>query len=255
MILAINYATSNYRLAQKMNSRMALEHGADRIREFSHKSLDERFLKENEKIFQNSRGDGNWIWKPYIITKTLEEIEWGDYLVYTDSGSAFINDISLLIGCMQRDKQEIMVFCNDKMEYQYSKRDAFLLLNCDQKEYAYSNQICGGYIIIKKTESSVGLMKDYLKNCCDPRLITDAPNVMGKENYPGFVSNRHDQTVLSLLCKKNGILPFRDPSQWGNDEKFFSKEVLERSTYPQVIESHRKSHIISKRQLEYYKRK
>ena len=35
---------------------------------------------------------------------------------------------------------------------------------------------------------------------------------MGKKNYPGFIENRHDQTILSLLIKKYGIANSGSPN-------------------------------------------
>ncbi len=61
---------------------------------------------------------------------------------------------------------------------------------------------------------------------------------MGLPNYEGFIDNRHDQTVLSLLAKKWGIIPFRDPSQWGNDYNY-ANDIIVRSSYPQIFDSHR----------------
>jgi len=40
------------------------------------------------------------------------------------------------------------------------------------------------------------------KYSTDKRIITDDPNTQGLPNYKGFIDNRHDQTVLSLLIKK-----------------------------------------------------
>ena len=37
---------------------------------------------------------------------------------------------------------------------------------------------------------------------CDARIITDMPNVCGKQNYRGFIEHRHDQSIFSLLTKK-----------------------------------------------------
>lgn len=253
MIIAINYATWNYRLAQRMNSRQARKFGADAVQEYSIKNLDRDFVNKNKEILNQARGGGCWLWKPYILLHALEQAEEGDYVIYTDSGSAFVRPISLLIQSLEESGQTIMVFCNDKMEYQYSKRDAFILMGADEERIAFSNQICGGYILIKKNAENIALVREYLTFCCDKRIITDAENVLGQDNYEGFIENRHDQIVLSLLCKKRGISPFRDPSQWGNNRDVFTEEVLERSRYPQVLESHRKSKILSTKQLEYYK--
>ena len=45
-------------------------------------------------------------------------------------------------------------------------------------------------------------LEKLLNYSTDKRIITDDPNTQGLPNYPGFKSNRHDQTVLSILYKK-----------------------------------------------------
>jgi hypothetical protein len=115
---------------------------------------------------------------------------------------------------MDREHADIMVFCINQIERKWAKRDALILMDCDKDEFLDSLQICGGYIIVRKTVETCKFVDEYLYYVQDKRIVTDEPNVMGKENYSEFVEHRHDQTILSLLCKKHGIQPFRDPSQY-----------------------------------------
>lgn len=251
MILAINYADDKFKKAQNFNSKMALKFGADRIKEYSDKDLSEQFKEKNKEIFRCVRGGGYWIWKPYIIKDALNRVKEGDYVIYTDAGSAFVNRIQYLIEAMNLENTDIMVFSIKHLEKCYTKRDAFILMDCDYPEIANTPQICGGYIVIRKTHYSYNFITEYLQYVQDSRIVADGENKMGKENYEGFVENRHDQSVLSLLCKKNGIKPFRDPSEWGVDKEGFPEDVLARSTYPQIIESHRNPDLHSVFQLQY----
>lgn len=245
-IVAINYANQDFKCAQRLNSKTAKKFGADEVIEYGPEDLDADFREKNKEILSRSRGAGYWIWKPYIILKTLKRLEEGDYLVYTDSGAAFINRISYLIDAMNREGTDVMCFCIKYWEYMYSKRDALILMNADREEITNSRQICGSYMILRNSVRTRTLIEDFLRFVQDVRIVTDDANVCGKENYDGFVENRHDQTVWSLLCKRNGIHPFRDPSQCGLNREDFTEEVLARSTYPQVIESHRDG------QIKYY---
>jgi hypothetical protein len=52
------------------------------------------------------------------------------------------------------------------------------------------------------------------------------------------VSHRHDQSIISLISKKHNIKRFRDPSQFGLINHY-EQEVENRSTYPQIVDSHR----------------
>lgn len=254
MILAISYADERFQQTQKFNTKRALKFGADKVLEYSYDTLSDEFKEKNKSIFKYTRGGGYWVWKPYIIRDALSIVQKDDYVVYTDAGSAFVQPMHLLIDAMNNEKTDVMAFCIDQIEIKYSKRDALILMDCDKDEIIHSPQICTGYIILRKTQRAVELIDQYLAYVQDRRIVTDEPNVLGKDNYPEFIENRHDQTVWSLLCKKNGIRPFRDPSEWGLDHSLFSDEVNERSPYPQVIESHRNPKLHYFFQLN-YKRK
>lgn len=238
MIYAINFADKNFESAQKFNSKMAKRFGADRIIEYSPDDIDERFKKKNSCIWNNSRGCGYWIWKPYIVNKTLERMQDGDYLLYSDSGSCIIDDIHILIDAMENEKTDIMIYCLHSIEKNYSKRDAFIIMECDQPEYTDTPQRCATYFLLKKTERSRTFISEWLSLSQDRRIITNEENVLGLSNYEGFVENRHDQTIFSLLSKKWGINPFRDPGSFGLDMKY-PKDVLARSPYLQVFDDHR----------------
>ncbi len=240
MIYAISYGNEKYKNALHLNLKMALKYGkADKVRGFTDADLSEKFKLENAEVFNRPRGGGYWIWKPQIILKALDEIEDGDYVVYTDAGSAFINRIELLTNALEKSGQDIMCFSLKHIEAQWTKRDAFILMECDSEEYVNSEQLLATYIIVRKSSESIEIIRKYASYVLDRRIVTDEPNVMGKPNYPGFIENRHDQTVWSLLCKKKGIKPFCDPSQYGSDRENFPEDMRERSVYPQVIDSFR----------------
>lgn len=239
MVIAINYANEKFYNAQKLNSKQARKFGADKVIEYKEDSLPADFVNENSAIFSHSRGGGYWVWKPYIILNTMRNANDGDIIIYTDAGSAFVRPIKYLLDSMNSENTDVMCFCIDQIEKKWVKRDALVLMECDNVEFLNTAQICSGYIILRNNEKTRNLVTQFYEYCKDTRIVTDEPNVMGKENYPEFIENRHDQAVWSLLCKKNGIKPFRDPSEWGVDYSKFPQDVLDRSNYPQVIESHR----------------
>ena len=238
MILGINYANDNFRKAQRLNTKTAYQNGVDKVIEYRPTDIDESFKKKNSSIWCAKRGAGYWIWKPYIIAKSFDEISEGDYLIYADSGCAYINNVKFLIDAMECAQKDVMVFQIKSIEGKYSKRDAFVLLECDSR----SRQICATFMVIKKTKFAKEFINEWLEKVQDSRIVSDSENVMGLPNYEGFIDNRHDQTVLSLLAKKWGIIPFRDPSQWGNDYNY-ANDIIVRSSYPQIFDSHRRGDI------------
>ena len=193
-------------------------------------------------ILDQPRGAGYWLWKPYIIKDALAGVDFGDYVFYVDSGAFYVHDIHPLIEAMEREKTYAMPMSigSGYPERIWSKRDAFILMDCEGEKIFSTPQRESGFIFLKKTSESVALIDEFLEYAQDPRILTDIPNQLGKENYEGFKENRHDQTVWSLLTKKKGIKPFRDPLQFSTYNKY-SKDVLDRSTYPTTFYLHRRS--------------
>ena len=95
----------------------------------------------------------------------------------------------------------------DFIEKQYTKRDAFVLMDSDRCEYTDTGQYWAGIQIYKKCSSSIAFVNDWLSYASDRRIVTNDDNTCGKENYPDFIAHRHDQSIFSLLCKKVGVTP------------------------------------------------
>ncbi|MFG6367054.1 MAG: hypothetical protein K1W16_01260 [Lachnospiraceae bacterium] len=240
MIIAINYADKNFQRAQKLNSKTARQWGADKVIEYGPKDIDEAFFRRNREILTSPRGGGYYLWKPYFYRKAYDELGAGDYLVYIDSGAVYVNKIQYLIDCMEHEKVPIMIFSleQERIEKKSTKRDAFVLTGCDEAKYTDTPQSIGGYLVCKKAPQVQAYLDEVLQYAQDSRIISDRPNVMGLPNYKEFTDHRHDQSVISLMSKKYGFKRFRDPSQFGQINHY-EPEVEHRSTYPQIVDSHR----------------
>lgn len=244
MIVAINYANSKYKKAQKINSLTAKYIGrVDKVISYTPGDIDKKFIQKNKEILSQKRGNGYWLWKPYIIKKTLGTMHNNDYLVYLDSGAFYINNVLHLIKEMEKESQYIMAFELPFKERFYTKRDVFAYMNCDTSLYTETNQRMATMIIIKKTEKSVQFVDEWLEYGQLGFIITDARNNIGKSNYSGFIENRHDQSIFSVLSKKYKINAYRDPSQFGRFADIFWRQPIGKTEnkimYPQIIAVHR----------------
>lgn len=204
----------------------------DAVKSYGIADLDESFRKEHSRILSARRGAGFWLWKPYIVRKTLSEVADGDYVFYCDSGSHFISSIRPLVDRCEQRNASVMVFEVKYLERAYTKRDAFILMDCDTKEFAETRQRLSGFNLWKKCRRSQELAAEWLEYSQDARILTDGDNQMGKRNYEGFIDHRHDQSALSLVTKKRGVVADRDPSQFGNSRE----RDYPHSTYPTIIQ-------------------
>lgn len=121
-------------------------------------------------------------------------------------------------------------------------------MDCDTTEYSETDQRLSGFIVLKKTSLSIKFFEEFLNFSLDKRIITNNENVLGHKNYDGFIENRHDQTVFSLLTKKYKLKCFRDPSV-GPQLPYRSIEI---SNYNQILKSTRKRHYLPQKDLKYF---
>lgn len=238
MVVLVNFADKNFRKKQKWNTISAKLFGNfDKVLEYTNQDVSKQALEQNENsVKHQEKGAGNYFWKPYIVEKALKEIEIGDYLMYADSGTFFLKSILPLVNYMEEKEKNIFCFRLPLIEKQWTKRDAFLLMGVDEKKYTDSPQILATYFIIKKCEESIKFISDYKNYCFDSRILSDDLNVLGKDNYDEFIEHRHDQSVLSLLCKKYGnVLIEQDMSDYGyfpykyfeNSKRLYDKDSLD----------------------------
>lgn len=230
----INYANGRYLQAQKYCSDSAKQFGFDEVISYSLGDIDPEFYYKNKNILDQSRGAGFWLWKPYFISKTLERMENGDLLVYSDSGSFYQNSPQPLIDLILKDEKGVLSFeLKGLMENVYTKRDTFVLMDLDEPKYTESSQREATYIWLIKNDFTVNLVKEYLEYAQDERIITDL--ISENKNYDVFKDHRHDQSIWSLLCKKYDIEPHKLISQWGEG----MKNDFPNDTYNQITLHHR----------------
>jgi hypothetical protein len=210
----INYSDKAFEAQQNFALKMAkLRGGFDNIMGYSREDIDQEFYEQNGHILDQPRGGGYWLWKPYLINKKLSEVNDGDYLFYSDSGAFFLKNVDMLIEELEKYDQDIMGFELPLIESQWTKKELFINMDCTDEMYSETNQVSASYILIRKTKFSVDFFDQYLKYGCDEINITDSYNNIAQDQ--SFIEHRHDQSIFSLLYKRNSLRAFKDPSQLG----------------------------------------
>lgn len=240
-IIAITYADKKYARAARLNIRTAKKFG--KVNEaflYSPKDLDVAFKNRHKDILMQKKGGGYWLWKPYFIKKTLEGMREEEVLIYTDAAIMYTDKVCKLLYAMEESNTDRMFFLLGKeyIDAKYTKRDAFILMNSDEGRFYNSPQVNAAVIVFKRNKRNIDFCTKWLEYAFDSRILTDIPNVCGRENYPEFLMHRHDQSILSLLAKKYDSVFFRDPTQWGEISEY-SDEIKKRSSYPCIFNHHR----------------
>mgnify|MGYP005754256033 CR=1 FL=1 len=228
MKILINYANDAYRKSQQWNTWTG-KHiaGFDKVYSFSPKDIDKRYYEAHKDILSEKRGNGLWLWKPYFINRVLNESNEGDIIFYADSGAFFLQNIDVLISSIRND-EKIWVSDNPLLESCFTKKVCLKKMDCDTPEIRDSNQIQATYLMVICCDESKRFIKEWLKWCENYELLSPEGGLSLSDNKgSGFVAHREDQSILSLLCKKHGIVPHKDPSQRGKyPETFYNPNYI-----------------------------
>ena len=169
------------------------------------------FYSAYRDILSQPRGSGYWLWKPFIILDALRQSQPGDIVVYYDVGRrrphVFRTSISPLVercNAMGGMLPGVYIPLMGPSR-RWTKRDCFVLMECDSPEYWNHCQIQATFSVWENCQKAVHFVEDWLAYCADSRILTDAPNQCGQDNLSDFIDHRHDQSVLTNLVVKHGI--------------------------------------------------
>ena len=188
----------------------------DYVHSFDVDAMTPRFRYVHNDVLKSERGAGYWLWKPYILLKTLiENMNEDDIVMYQDAGAYLLRSAGPLLKLCEQSENGIVVFSLRKIERDYTKQDAFILMNVSFPEVTETFQRLASFVVLRKTCSSIQFIMEWLAYLSDRRIASDDTNTLGIPNPESFVAHRHDQSVMSLLSKKWGLPACRDPSQFG----------------------------------------
>ncbi len=171
-------------------------------------------------------GRGYWwyMWKPYVIYKTLKSLNDGDLLFYGDSGMTIynkadthkrINNLVSLVKNKEKCPTGIVTFITtgkpgDRQEFMYNLVDVFEHFGVlNNKDITHTQQCQAGVHMIMKCPKSVEIIELWYKKAVTTPSLFVGDRRIFKPNQTkqmdGFRDHRHDQSVWSIICKLNGV--------------------------------------------------
>jgi len=218
----INYADARYTAVQdRLNLGAAVSRQFDTIRGYRREWLETTdFYRDNKALLDMPRGAGYWAWKPFIILDALEKQDDGDLVVYQDCGDEFFTYDGLRDRLLEVAGSCDLVLTRGGDDHgltyrnsDWTRRDCFVLMGCDTAVYWNAPQVEAGIIVAKKTAWPLGILREWLRFCIMPQVVSDAPNTCGLPNLPGFRDHRHDQSILTNLAVKHWLHTSREFGQ------------------------------------------
>ena len=119
-------------------------------------------------IQNNKRGYGYWLWKSYLINKTMNKLKDGDILLYCDSGCEILkSEKQYLLEYIEAVKKykilaHILYVTN---EYAFSKMDLILKLGMTNYNEVYFCQIEAGVILLEVNDLTRKIIKEWYELC------------------------------------------------------------------------------------------
>jgi hypothetical protein len=157
-------------------------------------------------ITNNARGYGFWLWKSYLILKTMSEMNDNDILVYADAGCSInLNGKNRLLeyfDIVNNSKFGILSFDLGHLERSWTKMDIIDYFGAHN--LLETGQLCATAFILRKCEHTLNLVEKWYTACCscEYHLIDDSPSKIPNSAF--FSENRHDQSIFSVIRKKLG---------------------------------------------------
>ncbi len=201
----VNYATDDFADYQAINSLTGRLFGFDDCRSYGPDDLAPDFARRNAATLAAGRGAGYWLWKPYIVARTLAELADGDLLFYADAAMHFVNPVAPLVDLLDRHALDLLILGESFAEAQYTKRDAFVLMRADTPQFVGTPQRFASCFMLRKTAWADDFAARYLAFAEDDRILTDRANTCGLPDYSDFIAHRHDQSIFSLLSKQADV--------------------------------------------------
>jgi len=209
MINFLTFGNTDYMSLDRIKN-LAKDFGKfDNIFTLTEKHIPEYINKHLKYITNNKAGYGNWIWKPYIIYKILNKIKENDILVYCDAGMYInkdgINRFEEYIEILKQDNIDMINFSTNntyKVNY-FVKIDAIMhyFPEIITKDY---NCVYAGLMIIKKTNRTMDLIKDWLDLCENYNFLNNLTSVKYTEQKC-YVGNDYDNGLFNLCVYKHNI--------------------------------------------------
>lgn len=202
-VFLVTYAAGGDQYFRNQNavSQFAINKGIDFILNYRKSHIEKDFFETNRTIFNERVGAGMWIWKPYIISRTMENAPEGSIIIYVDSAFKIRKPIARFLEQLG-DSDIMLIQDHDFKTGAYTKGDTFYLMDCKDDACRQSSLIWSAILIVKNTSNSRSFIKKWLKACQEEQALNaTAYNYM--PNYPEYKWHDFEESLLSIVYHKN----------------------------------------------------
>jgi len=218
-ILTYAFGTEKYLTCQKFLTEHAAQFGVNHIA-FTEEDLHNTdFYKNNKEFFETSvlmseeNKFGHSVWKAQIVLMAMEQLEEGDKIFYLDAMDMFHPEVFAEADELMGDDPCLLVMGGTR-NGDYTKRDCFHFMDCDEEDYWESNQLESGLCFWRVCDEAKAILNEWEKWLLDERVNGLPTTYSGKPELDGFREVRRDQSILTNMAVRDGLPvagePFRN---------------------------------------------
>ncbi len=204
-LLTVSFGENKYRRGQSFLHKLCSKIGLNHFAVGEDSLFNSDLYKKNKKWFTKKNNYGHFAWKPYFILRSMEKLEEGDMLMALDTMDIFHPDLFKLVDSIMDKDDPCLLPIGNSIQGEYTKRDCFHYMDCDEDDYHESNQLEAGFTFWRVCDKSKQVCEEWLKWCLDERTNGDVTTFSGKEELDGFQEVRHDQSILTNLALRDGL--------------------------------------------------
>ena len=210
----ISFADSKF-----YNALNKLKNEAENSEFFNHVKMYNEFDLSDDILKycnNNQKGYGFWIWKPIIVKKHFDSLNENDLLVYADAGCSIYQTGKEIFESYinHLNTNDAIFFQMEHKEKTWTKMDTIIELGGE--DLLDTGQLTACCFLLKKNDKTKKIINDWFEASVNKRNLIDDTISISK-NDETFMEHRYDQSILSIIVKKNKIELFDDHT-W----KFYS---------------------------------
>lgn len=203
-VTLISYADGHpiYFKNQMGQVHAALNKGFDRFILYRREHLDSNFYIQNKQILDQKRGAGVWLWKPYILCKTLEHLPENSVVVYTDAPTLFIKPVDKYLTLMGDNDVLLVEMRNDAKGQictagETINQENLARFGLDTPDVWAKTEIRTCFYIVRNTPRGRHFAQKWLE-------ISSRPEVLLRTDYDP--ENQHHNSVNASGCPEQDTI-------------------------------------------------
>ena len=197
-VYLVSYADGHevYFQNQHALAQSAINRGVDFTINYRRSHIDKEFYTKHQALLDEKSGSGYWLWKPYVILKTMEIAPEGSIIIYTDAGAIFTGSLMPILkhlenhdGIFYRYAREIYGTLKTSMDAQVAAE----LGVTDHPDFNIKPQLWAGFMVFRNCAATRKFVKDWLELCTQSNFV---------KGY-GKGCHQHDQSLMNIIYLKN----------------------------------------------------